>query len=101
MLGICGVAQAHARRGFHEALQSAPRDAVLILRQIGNLYAIERRQRVRRAGPRLRSLAREVESRPILERLGHTLRRWKLRAATCRKAPWERPSTTPWANGPH
>ena len=25
---------AHARRGFHEALQSAPRDALLILRQI-------------------------------------------------------------------
>ena len=70
---------AHARRGFHEALQSAPRDALLILRQIGNLYAIERRLRARRAGPRLRALAREVESRPILERLGQTLRRWKLR----------------------
>ena len=100
---------AHARRGFHEALQSAPRDALLILRQIGNLYAIERRQRARRAGPRLRALAREVESRPILERLGHTLRRWKLRrrhpfgcaqGTRCRKARWEQPSTTPWASGP-
>ena len=70
---------AHARRGFHEALQSAPRDALLILRQIGNLYAIERRQRACRAGPRLRALAREVEGRPVLERLGQTLRRWKLR----------------------
>ena len=27
----------------------------------------------------LRALAREVESRPILERLGQTLRRWKVR----------------------
>ena len=100
---------AHARRGFHEALQSAPRDALLILRQIGNLYAIERRQRARRAGPRLRSLAREFESRPILERLGQTLRRWKVRhrhpfgcaqGTRCRKAPWARPSTTRLASGP-
>ena len=70
---------AHARRGFHEAIQSAPRDALLLLRQIGNLYAIERRQRARRVGPRLRALAREIESRPILQRLGQTLRRWKAR----------------------
>ena len=70
---------AHARRGFHEAVPSAPRDALLILRQIGNLYAIERRQRARRVGPRLRALAREIESRPILQRLGQTLRRWKAR----------------------
>ena len=70
---------AHARRGFHEALASAPRDALLILAQIGNLYRIEARLRVRRAGSKLRALARRIESRPILERLGRTLRRWSQR----------------------
>lgn len=69
---------AHARRGFHEALQSAPRDALLILQQIGNLYRIEARLRLRRSGPGLRAILRAVESRPVLDRLGRLLRRWKL-----------------------
>ena len=70
---------AHARRGFHEALPSAPRDAVLILQAIGNLYRIEARLRARRTGPKLRALTRRIESRPVIERLGATLRRWSQR----------------------
>jgi transposase len=68
---------AHARRGFYEALESAPRDAALIVHQLRNLYAIEARLRESRAGPKLRAIVRALESRPIVDRLEKTLRRWR------------------------
>ena len=45
---------AHARRGFYEALDHAPKEAGWILIQIGHLYAIERKLRRQQAGPALR-----------------------------------------------
>jgi hypothetical protein len=93
---------AHARRGFHEALQCAPRDAVLLLHQIGNLYAIERRRHPRRAAPgrrcglsRAKSKA-DPSSNDSVPRCGAG----NCATATFRKAPWVKPSTTPWASGP-
>jgi len=70
---------AHARREFVEASQTGAHkaDALLIVRLIGNLYAIEARLRAWRASAKLRALTREVESRPIIERIGATLRHWK------------------------
>jgi hypothetical protein len=67
----------HVRRGFYEALESAPRDAALIVPQLCNLYAIEERLRKSRAGPKLRTIVRAREGRPIVDRLEKTLRRWK------------------------
>jgi len=70
---------AHARRGFVEASLTGERkaDARLIVRLIGHLYAIEAQMRVKRAGAKLRALTRQVESRPIMERIGAILRHWK------------------------
>jgi transposase len=59
---------AHARRGFHEALTESPR-AAWFLRQIGLLYAVEKKQRQQKVGPRLRAAVRAWQSRPVLERL--------------------------------
>ena len=56
---------AHARRKFIEAKEQAPRIVVWLLGQIGQLYAIERRLREQRAGPRLRQAIRAAQSRPI------------------------------------
>ena len=42
---------AHARRGFYEALDHAPKEAGWILIQIGHLYEIERRLRRQRGWP--------------------------------------------------
>lgn len=68
---------AHARRKFREAFEQ--KEAVTrngwILRQIGHLYAIERRLRRSRAGPKLRAAIRAAESRPILTRLKKVLTR--------------------------
>jgi transposase len=60
---------AHARRGFFEARESAPRTCGWVLRHIGALYAIEAKLRVQNAGPRLREAARAAQSAPILRRL--------------------------------
>ena len=70
---------AHARREFVEASQTGAHkaDALLIVRLIGNLYVIEAKLRTRRAGAKLRALTRDVESRPIVERIGEMLRQWK------------------------
>ena len=59
---------AHARRGFHEALPESPR-AAWFLRQIGLLYAVEKKLRQHKAGPRLRAAVRAWQSQPVLERL--------------------------------
>lgn len=70
---------AHARREFVEASQTGANkgDALLIVRLIGHLYAIEARLREQGAGAKLRAVIRKSESRPIIERLGSILRHWK------------------------
>lgn len=64
-----GACLAHIRREFYDACESAPRHAGWLLRQIANLYGIEKQLRDQRAGPRLRLHIRETQSRPIFERL--------------------------------
>jgi transposase len=64
---------AHARRGFVEASEQAPRQAGLILLLIRNLYRIEAKLRRQKAGPVLRSVRRGAESRPIYRRLYNAL----------------------------
>ncbi|NJN05528.1 MAG: IS66 family transposase [Rhodobacteraceae bacterium] len=62
---------AHVRRKFHDAFEQkeAPVRSAWVLRQIGHLYAIERRLRQSRAGPSLRAAVRAAETRPIFNRL--------------------------------
>jgi len=48
-----------------------------ILKQIANLYGIEKRLRQKRAGPRLRQAIRAAQSRPIHERIKRALIRLK------------------------
>jgi transposase len=59
---------AHARRGFHEALAET-KWAAWFVRQIGQLYAVEKQLRQQKAGPRLRAAIRVWQSRPVLARL--------------------------------
>jgi len=67
---------AHARRGFYDALDHAPKEAGWILRQIGHLYDIERSLRRSRAGCALRDAYRTSRSRPICRRIHRVLQRW-------------------------
>jgi transposase len=60
---------AHARRYFFEAQEHAPRTASWILRQLQNLYAVERELRENKAGPKLRAAERAHKSRPIVDRI--------------------------------
>jgi transposase len=69
---------AHARRGFYEALDHAPKEAAWILVQIGHLYEIERRLRRQQAGPALRDAYRISRSTPICRRIHRVLQRWYL-----------------------
>ena len=69
---------AHARRGFYEALDHAPKEAGWILIQIGHLYEIERRLRRQQAGPALRDAYRTSQSTPICQRIHRVLHRWFL-----------------------
>jgi transposase len=67
----------HARRGFHEAL-GENKLAAWFVRQIGLLYAVEKKlRRARRngSGPQLREAVRAWQSRPVLERLHRAMRR--------------------------
>jgi transposase len=64
-----GACLAHIRREFYDAKESAPRHSAWLLKQIANLYGIEKQLRDQRAGPRLRLHIRETQSRPIFERL--------------------------------
>jgi transposase len=63
---------AHARRGFHEALEE-DRRAAWFVGQIGQLYAVEKHLRERNAGPQLRAAVRAWQSRPVLARLRRAL----------------------------
>ena len=66
---------AHARRGFIEARESAPRTVGWLLCHIGHLYQIERRLRDSGAGPRLRDAMRASQSTAIVQRLRAALLR--------------------------
>lgn len=68
---------AHARRKFVEAQEQAPGIIGWILKQIANLYGIEKRLRQKRAGSRLRQAIRAAQSRPIHERIKRALIRLK------------------------
>jgi len=68
---------AHARRKFVEACEQAPRQAALVLHLMQNLYRTEARLRQTRAGPKLRSIARSIEARPVIARLRCLLLCWK------------------------
>lgn len=59
---------AHARRRYHEA-RNHDRRAAWFLKQIGLLYALEKRLRQAKAGPRLRQAARAAEAAMILARI--------------------------------
>jgi len=69
---------AHARRGFYEALDHAPKEAGWILIQIGHLYEIERKLRRQQAGPALRDAYRTSQSAPTCRRIHQVLERWYL-----------------------
>lgn len=60
---------AHARRGFFEAKEQAPRVAGWLLNQIGILYRWEEKLRQSRAGPAAREARRASASRMVMERL--------------------------------
>lgn len=68
---------AHVRRKFFESLESSPRSAAWIMRQLQHLYLIESRLRQKKAGPRLRQALRAHQSRPIVNRLERVLVRFK------------------------
>ena len=68
---------AHARRGFFEAKESAPKEAGWILVQIRHLYQIEEELRQQRAGVALRDAFRSSQSRPIVQRIHGALERWQ------------------------
>lgn len=71
---------AHARRGFYEAREESPKISGWFLRQIQNLYRIESVLRDKKAGPALRQAVRAHQSRPIVERIGRALARFKTTA---------------------
>ena len=65
------------RRGFYEAREQSPKVSGWFLRQIQNLYRIESVLRDQKAGPALRAAVRGHQSRPIVERIGRALVRFK------------------------
>ncbi len=69
---------AHARRKFHEAIESAPQHAGWLLLQIQHLYRIEKHLRETRAGPRQRHAVRSSHSRMIIQRIHRAITRLKL-----------------------
>ena len=60
---------AHIRRKFHEALSNDKQRAEYVLGQIGHLYAVEKKARESEMNAEERFKIRELESRPILNRL--------------------------------
>jgi len=61
------------RRKFYEAIESSPRTAGWLVRQIQHLYRVEAGLREHRAGPQLREAVRSHQSRPIVGRLERAL----------------------------
>lgn len=78
---VLAACWAHVRREFVDASQTGAHraDALLMVRLIGHLYAIEARLRRRGASAKLRAATRQAESRPIIDRIGAILTHWKKR----------------------
>lgn len=70
---------AHVRRKFYEAQERAPVMCAWMLRQIAQLYQVERRLREQNAGASLREAIRASESKPIVERIQKALLKLKPR----------------------
>ena len=70
---------AHIRRDLFEAKEEAPVRAGWLLRQIQNLYQIEKRLREQRAGPKLRAAVRRAQAAPIMDRIKKALLLYKTR----------------------
>ena len=70
---------AHARRGFFEAQEQAPKVAGWMLNQIGLLYGWERDLRQSRAGPAWRQAHRSAHGRIVVERFHRALNRLQSR----------------------
>jgi len=70
---------AHARRGFFEAQEQAPKVAGWFLNQIGQMYGWEKQLRLSRAGPALRQAHRRAHSRMVVERFHRALLRLRPR----------------------
>jgi transposase len=68
---------AHVRRKFYEAIETSPKLAGWIVRQIQHLYQVEAGLREHQAGPKLRAARRAHQSRPIVERLQRALTKLK------------------------
>jgi transposase len=64
---------AHARRGFFEAQEQAPKVAGWFLNQIGQMYGWEKQLRLSRAGPALRQAHRRAHGRMVVERCHRAL----------------------------
>jgi transposase len=60
---------AHVRRKFNDALESSPRTAGWMIKQIQLLYRIESNLREKKAGPVLRQAVRASQSRAVVNRL--------------------------------
>lgn len=60
---------AHVRRKFHDALESSPKTAGWMVKQIQHLYRIESGLRDSKAGPALRQALRASQSKPVVERI--------------------------------
>ena len=69
---------AHVRRKFYEAIESAPRTAGWIVRQLQHLYRVEADLREQKVGPQLRAAVRAHQSRPIVARLERVLIKLKI-----------------------
>jgi len=64
---------AHIRRKFYDARKQSPEVVLPILREIQNLYRIERHLRDHKIPPDCRKLVRLARSRPIVEALYQTI----------------------------
>ncbi|MFT3990025.1 MAG: IS66 family transposase [Luteolibacter sp.] len=78
---------AHARRKFHEALQTGQVLAAAPLKAIGQLYCIEKELRQTRAGPDERTRARQTHIAPVLHTLRHDLTVLRGHSAVLPKSP--------------
>ena len=68
---------AHARRGFFEARDQAPAQALWILGQIQQLYEVEAELRDQKLGPNLRLAYRLHRSQPVIDRLHRICQHWE------------------------
>lgn len=68
---------AHARRGFFEAKDQAPRQALWILGQIQQLYEVEAELREEKLGPNLRLAYRLSRSQPVIDRIHRICQYWE------------------------